>query len=1503
MKKAEHSSRSKADEDIIKIGSFVELLVLNHYVLVRKILKYTVLAVCQIVHCASGLSFLTVSIKMANLSEDIQCAGSDTRPPMLDRTDFASWQQRIRLYCQEKKNGVNILKSIDEGPFQMGMFRETLAEGEEGAFHLGPERPRVYSDLSPEEKDRYNADIRATNILVQGFPNDIYTLNAKDIWDNVKMLLEGLELTKEDHESQLYDDFDHFRQHKGETIHDYYVRFAKLINDMENIKMTMSRMQLNSKFYYLQPSTTPPSTSIQPHFADNTQLDSGLSPTDNLIENLTNTLSLLTQSYKTYLPQTNNQLRTSSNTRNQATGAGTAGYRGAQNRVRNANSGQERQIKRYNCNGIGHIARNCTQPKRPHNSKYFKDKMLLMQAQDNKVALDEEQLLFIAGGQDTYVDKDVDEKPIQDLALNVDNVFQADDCDAFDSDVDKAPTTQTMFMVNLSFADPVYDEVGPSYDLDILSEVHDHDHYQDAICEHHEVYKIHDDVQPNYVVDSHADYTSDSNMILYDQYVKDNALPVVQSNVSSVPNDVYMMILNDMHEQHAQHVTVTTHNNVVDNSLTAKLSTYKEQVKLYERRAKFELTEREQKIDGHLRILITDHNIKEENLKKELHYVKMQLTSTINHNKSMVEEVTSLKKDFKQKENKYLEEFLDMKPLKEKPALYNGHEIIKTSHVSAIVHNSEETLEIAETTRKKINDKMKDPEYVQKKVMIAPHDYLKEDYLATFTPKKQLTPEQIFWSKDLLKMKEEALKAQTITSRPIKALTVFSDMHEALNAAQKRIAKLKSENSNLQNKIQNDDHDVMVNHFSKLEVEHLNLKLKYQHFKECFENKKSVTSSDAPTFDLVFVIGQLKDQVQSGGNTIRELREKISRLTKKHSNANPIHDLKALDSQNKELHAKVNALRDLNERWRAENEKVKRNYKELYDSIKITRAKSIEMTNYLLTEVANLKAQIKENHKSNFVTMPAVNQKCLFLVWDHSRLRNFMKNLIETVRFGNDHFVAIMRYGDYVIGSHGYDLCTISVKDMPKSSPICLLSKASKNKSWLWHRHLNHLNFGTINDHAKKDLVRGLPRLKFEKDHLCSAFQQGKAKKHTHKPKAENTNLEVLHTLHMDLCRPMQVQTINGKKYILVIVDDYSRFTWVKFLISKDETLEFVIKFLKQIQVSLNKKISSGLVPNPVPVAPYVPPTNKDLEILFQPMFDEYLKPLCIDRLVSFAPAVPVLVNLANSPFSTTIDQDAPSPSHSPSSSTIQSPNSQQGLVAESTIMEDNPLAPIDNDPFVNVFAPEPCSEASSRDKFKSAITEDCWFQAMQDEIHEFDRLQVWELVPQPYCVLIIALKWIYKVKLDEYDDVLKNKARLMAKGYQQKEGIKFKESFALVVRIEAITIFIANAASKNMTIYQMDVKTTFLNSELKEEVYVSQPEGFVDPDHPTHVYRLKKALYGLKQAPRAWYDTLSWFLLDNKCSKGVVDPTLFTQKTGKHILLVQIYVDDIIFALTDPKA
>nr|GEU83553.1 retrovirus-related Pol polyprotein from transposon TNT 1-94 [Tanacetum cinerariifolium] len=238
---------------------------------------------------------------------------------------------------------------------------------------------------------------------------------------------------------------------------------------------------------------------------------------------------------------------------------------------------------------------------------------------------------------------------------------------------------------------------------------------------------------------------------------------------------------------------------------------------------------------------------------------------------------------------------------------------------------------------------------------------------------------------------------------------------------------------------------------------------------------------------------------------------------------------------------------------------------------------------------------------------------------DRSLLINFVQKFLGTVIFKNDHVAKIMGYGDYKIGnvtilrvyfveglrhnlfsvgqfcdsdlevafrqhtcfirnldgvdlltgSRGNNLYTLSLQDMMASLPICLLSKESKTKSWLWHRHLSHLNFGAINHLARQGLVRGLPKLKFEKDHLCLACAIGKSKKKSHKLKSEDTNQEKLYLLHMDLCGPMRVESVNEKKYIIVIVDDYSRFTWVEFLRSKDEAPDFIIKFLKMIQVRL----------------------------------------------------------------------------------------------------------------------------------------------------------------------------------------------------------------------------------------------------------------------------------------------------------------------------------------------
>nr|GEY30462.1 retrovirus-related Pol polyprotein from transposon TNT 1-94 [Tanacetum cinerariifolium] len=605
---------------------------------------------------------------------------------------------------------------------------------------------------------------------------------------------------------------------------------------------------------------------------------------------------------------------------------------------------------------------------------------------------------------------------------------------------------------------------------------------------------------------------------------------------------------------------------------------------------------------------------------------------------------------------------------------------------------------------------------------------------------------------------------------------------------------------------------------------------------------------------------------------------------------------------------------------------------------------------------------------------------------------------------------------------------------MMASSPICLLSKASKTKSWLWHRRLPHLNFGAINHLARQGLVRGLPKLKFKKDHLCSACAMGKSKKKSHKPKSEDTNQEKLYLLHMDLYGPMCVERLNGKKYILVIVDDYSRFTWVKFLRSKDEASDFIIKFMKMIQVRLkvpvhrirtdnetkfvnqtlreyyeqvgishetsvarspqqngvverrnrtlieaartmliyaqallfflteavatacytqnrsiirlshrmtpyellhnklpylsflyvfgalcyptndsenlrklqpkadigifigyaptkkafriyNRRtrrivetihvdfdelmgmaseqsssgpahnemtpvtISSGLVHKPSSSTPYVSPSRNDWDLLFQPLFDELLTPHQVLILKLLMLLLRMLIKSQTGPDiqSSVIPQDVEEDIH------------------------DIEVEHMRNDPLFGVPIPEVTSSQSS-----STI------EAIQEELNKFERLEVWELVPRPDKVMVITLKWIYKVKLDELGGILKNKARLVARGYRQEEGIHFEESFSSVARLEAIRIFLAYAAHKNMVVYQMDVKTAFLNGNLREEVYVSQPDGFVNQDNPNHVYKLKKDLYGLKQAPRAWHDMLSSFLISQDFSKGkAVDPSHYHGMIG----------------------
>ncbi|GJT14336.1 retrovirus-related pol polyprotein from transposon TNT 1-94 [Tanacetum coccineum] len=400
---------------------------------------------------------------------------------------------------------------------------------------------------------------------------------------------------------------------------------------------------------------------------------------------------------------------------------------------------------------------------------------------------------------------------------------------------------------------------------------------------------------------------------------------------------------------------------------------------------------------------------------------------------------------------------------------------------------------------------------------------------------------------------------------------------------------------------------------------------------------------------------------------------------------------------------------------------------------------------------------------------------------------------------------------DLLTGSQGNNLYTLSLKDMMASSPICLLSKASKTKSWPWHRHLSHLNFGAINHLARHGLVRGLPKIKFEKDHLCSACAMGKSKERNPTKLKSETQQKKLYLLHMDLCGPMRVASVNGKKYILVIIDYYSRFTWVKFLRSKDEAPDFIIKnimrrlasLMKHRLLALHRKIVSlkevhlfltAMASEHSCLRPALHEMTPDL--LFQLLFDELLTlPPSVDHpapeVIALIPEVvsPEPTASTGSPSSTTVDQDTPSPSNSQTTPETQSPVIPNDVEVEN---HDLDVAHMNNDPFFGIPILENDSEASSssdviptvvhtatpnsehlnKDTIKDALTQACWIEAMQEELHEFERLEVWELIPRPDKVMVITLKWIYKVKLDEMGGILKINVSLKKYGMESSDPV-----------------------------------------------------------------------------------------------------------------------------------
>ena len=678
---------------------------------------------------------------------------------------------------------------------------------------------------------------------------------------------------------------------------------------------------------------------------------------------------------------------------------------------------------------------------------------------------------------------------------------------------------------------------------------------------------------------------------------------------------------------------------------------------------------------------------------------------------------------------------------------------------------------------------------------------------------------------------------------------------------------------------------------------------------------------------------------------------------------------------------------------------------------KIIAIGTIGMPPYLIENVYLVKGL-----KHNLLSISQLCDKGYKMVFEQDKCYAFNKD-------GAKLFEGIRKRNIYIIKPDKVD------------NACCLLSM--NDFVFAWHKRLGHVNFNHLEKLSKKNIIRGLPRINIKQDVKCDTCLKNKMVSISHKSKKLISTNRPLELLHLDLFGPTRVLSIGGSKYGLVVVDDYSRYTWVMFLRHKRDTFDSFQKFAKQIQNEKGVSIVSlrtdhgtefqnanflnfceehGISHNFS--APYTPQQNgvverknRTLQEMTRSMLNEsgiaeyfwaeavstacyiinrvFIRPMTsktayelfrgkkptVSYFHIFGSKCFVKKNTLNLGKFDERSEEAIFLGYSLNSRAYRVFNKSSKTIEESInvkFIEDlrdvdsdeekdsNPKGEAGTEPKSeasdqgNVY-PEPVSKAKTEGtsegirsepegpkvwKFKSAhpsdqiignvqsgvktraslqnfenhfvllseiepnnieevLSDNNWINSMQEELNQFQRNNVWNLVPRPKGKSVIGTKWVFKNKLDEDGKIIRNKARLVAKGYSQEEGIDFDETYAPVARLEAIRLMLAYACYKDFKVFQMDVKSAFLNGFIKEEVYVEQPPGFEDHIKSDYVFKLNKALYGLKQAPRAWYERLSMFLISKGFNRGKVDTTLFLKTIDNDILVVQIYVDDIIFGST----
>ncbi|GJW50669.1 retrovirus-related pol polyprotein from transposon TNT 1-94, partial [Tanacetum coccineum] len=1234
-------------------------------------------------------------------------------------------KSRMELYIQGKDHGRITLNLVENGPLVW-----PTVELENGTV-----RPKTYEELSDKEKHQADCDLKATNIVLQGLPPDVYALVnhhkvSKYIWDRVKMLMQGTSLSKQERECKLYDEFDKFSYVKGETLHQYYLWFAQLINDMNIIQMTMQPVQVNTKFL----------NSLLPEwgkFFTDVKLarDFHTSNYDKLYAYLeqhevhANETRLVRERFPDPLALVANYHQQPSHFNNYHSQYTIPPYQ------------QQFSPPTQHVDTQPYVTQNAylplTIPQQPQAVFPQIDSGLAVPTflpGDDPIACMNKLMAFLSAVFTLCYPSTNNQLRSSSNLRNqaiVKDAFQTDDLDAYDSDYDDISSAKAVLMANLS-----------SCDSDVLSE--------------------------------------------------DKA-----NNESKIVNE----------------------------SLTAELERYKERVKILEQRFNVDLSGHEKFIDSQMDDMIRMKNTKFAAFETEIDTLKQALSKHVKEKESLLITLNGFKTEFKEIESKSIDKEIILEnknkelenivsQLQAKDTVINKlketiHSLRENTNPAKVKKDIDEieiiNIELEHNVAKLLfeNEKLHREKEHLKKTYKELYDSIKPlrvhakeqcDYLIATLNSKKLKGKNVI---------------DTAVSKPY-ATTIAPGMFK-LNLEPLALKVLKNKDAHLE--------------YIKHSREHADI------LQEIVESARVLSPLDS---NLDSACNNKTNKVEDQSRSVKSRKNKKIHVAKTKCNAYVMQSM---------LNANSKSVCDIYNEFSfdANHDKYVLDY--VHDVNVLSKSKPAK----------------RKNKKQIWKPMGKVYTEIGYKWKPTGRTFTIVENKFPLTRFTSTKVVPLKETTtkSVLTPTQGIMLVQIVLRYLDSGCS----KHVTRNRSQLTNFVNKFLGFTTLRDSG---------------------------------------------TIYSPL----------GNSVTRIV-----KFTWVKFLRSKDEAPKFIIKFLKMIQVRLNATVRNIRTDNEAvattcytqnrsliylchgktpcellhdrkPDLSYLYvfgalcyPTNDsedlgkleakanvdDWDTLLQPLFDEYFRPPpCVDHPVPEVAAVST-----GSPSLTSVDQDEPSPS------TSQTPQASPSHVITPGAEEadhDIEVSHMDNNPQFGILIPEPISEDSSSQvtkgdvlqlsrsvgaklpvstrhklqneamfcyfdaflssvepkSYKEALTESCQIETMQEELIEFERLKVWELVPHLDRVMIITLKWIYKVKLDG---------------------------------LGAIRIFLSFAAYMNMVVYQMDVKTAFLNGILHEEVYVSQPDGFVDPEIPNHVYKLKKALYGLKQAPWAWYDLLSSFLLSQKFS------------------------------------